>query len=102
MLLHKLAAVLRIQTLLIRIQILLFTLILIQILLFNFIRIQIQLFDRFRSFLFQRGNVPKTVLFIHLHLIFLVSRFNRTQPKGIPVPTLLNFPFQLIFLCLLE
>jgi hypothetical protein len=25
---------------------------------------------------FQRGNVPKTVLFIHLNLIFLVSRSN--------------------------
>jgi hypothetical protein len=30
------------------------------------------------SLLFQRGNVPKTVLFIHLYLIFLVSRSNRT------------------------
>jgi hypothetical protein len=29
------------------------------------------------------GNVPKTVLFIHLNLIFLVTRSNRTQPKGI-------------------
>jgi hypothetical protein len=35
---------------------------------------------------FQRGNVPvpKTVLFVNLNLIFLVSRSNRTQPKGIP------------------
>ncbi len=34
---------------------------------------------------FQRGNVPKTVLelFIHLYLIFLVSRSNRTVTKGI-------------------
>jgi hypothetical protein len=33
-----------------------------------------------RSLPFQRGNVPKTVLFIHLYLIsFLVSRSNRTQ-----------------------
>ncbi len=31
---------------------------------------------------FQRLNVPKTVLFIHLNLVFLVSRSNRTQPKG--------------------
>ncbi len=31
---------------------------------------------------FQRGNVPKTVLFIHLSLIFLVSRSNRTHTKG--------------------
>ncbi len=32
---------------------------------------------------FQGGNVPKTVLFIHLYLIFLVRRSNRTQTKGI-------------------
>ncbi len=32
---------------------------------------------------FQRRNVPKTVLFIHLYLIFLVSRANRTHTKGI-------------------
>jgi hypothetical protein len=32
---------------------------------------------------FQRGNVPKKVLFMHLNLIFLVSRSNRIQPKGI-------------------
>jgi hypothetical protein len=31
---------------------------------------------------FQRLNVPKTVLFIHLNLIFFVSRFARTQPEG--------------------
>jgi hypothetical protein len=35
------------------------------------------------SLLFQRGYVPKTVLFIHLYLIFLVSRSNRTHTKGI-------------------
>jgi hypothetical protein len=40
-----LLAVLRIQTLLIRIRILLFTMILIRILLFNLIRIRIRLFD---------------------------------------------------------
>jgi hypothetical protein len=33
------------------------------------------------SLLFQRGNVSKTVFFIHLNLVFLVSRSNRTQPK---------------------
>jgi hypothetical protein len=32
---------------------------------------------------FQRGNVPKTVLLIHLYLIFLVSRSNRTHTKDI-------------------
>ncbi len=32
---------------------------------------------------FQRGNVPKTVLFIHLYLIFLVIRSNKTHSKGI-------------------
>ncbi len=32
---------------------------------------------------FQRGNVPKTVLSIYLYLIFLVSRSNRTQTKGL-------------------
>jgi hypothetical protein len=32
---------------------------------------------------FQRGNGPKTVLFIHLYLIFLIIRFNRTHTKGI-------------------
>jgi hypothetical protein len=37
----------------------------------------------FISLPFQRGNVPKTVLFIHLCLIFLVSRSNKTQTKGI-------------------
>ncbi len=47
---------------------------------------------------FQRGNVTKTVLFIHLKLIFLVSRSTRTQPGG----SLLNFPFQLILLCSLD
>ncbi len=31
---------------------------------------------------FQRGNAPKTVLFIHLYWIFLVSRSNRTHTKG--------------------
>ncbi len=31
---------------------------------------------------FQRGNVPITVLFMHLNLIFLVSRSNRTHTKG--------------------
>ncbi len=35
------------------------------------------------SLLFQRGNVPKTVLFIHFNLTFLVSRSARTQPAGI-------------------
>jgi hypothetical protein len=35
------------------------------------------------SLLFQRGNVPKTILFIHLYLIFLVSRSKRTHTKGI-------------------
>ncbi len=28
-------------------------------------------------------NVPKTILFIHLNLIFLVSRSTRAQPEGI-------------------
>jgi hypothetical protein len=55
--------VLRIQTLL------------IQIRLFTLIRIRILT-------IFQRGNEPKTVFFIHLNLIFLVSRPNRTQTKG--------------------
>jgi hypothetical protein len=32
---------------------------------------------------FLKGNVPKTVLFVHLNLSFIVSRFARTQPKGI-------------------
>jgi hypothetical protein len=54
----------QIQTLLIQIRILLVTLI------------------GSGSLPFQRGNVPKTVLFIHLNLIFLVSRSNRTQPEG--------------------
>jgi hypothetical protein len=71
-------AVLRIQTLLIRIRILLVTLIPIRIRLFNLIRIRIRLFDPdptvwSGSLPFQRGNVPKTVLFIHLNLIYLVS-----------------------------
>ncbi len=35
------------------------------------------------SLLFQRGNVPRTVLFIHPYLIFLVGRSNRIQPEGI-------------------
>jgi hypothetical protein len=36
-----------------------------------------------RSLTFQRGNVPKTALFIHLYFIFLVSRSNRTHTIGI-------------------
>ncbi len=55
---------------------------------------------RSRSLPSQRGNVPKTVLFIHLYLIFLVSRSNRTYTKG--TYSLLNFSFQLILLCALE
>jgi hypothetical protein len=35
------------------------------------------------SLLFQRGNVPKTILFIHIYLIFLVSWSTKTQPAGI-------------------
>ncbi len=37
----------------------------------------------YRSLLYQRGNVPKTVLYIHLDLIFLVSRSARTQPESV-------------------
>jgi hypothetical protein len=33
--------------------------------------------------LFQRGNVPESVLFIRLNLIFLVGRSARTQPADI-------------------
>jgi hypothetical protein len=80
---------LRIHTLLIRIRNLVFTLIPMpiqtQILLFNLIRIQIRLFDTDldpNPYHFKLGNVPKTVLFIHLYLIFLVNRSNRTQPEG--------------------
>ncbi len=57
-------AVLRIQTLFIRIRTLLFTLLRIRILLFNLIQIQI------RILAVKRDNVPKTILFIHLYLIF--------------------------------
>jgi hypothetical protein len=35
------------------------------------------------SFPFQRGNVTLTVLFIHLYLISLVRKSNRTQSEGI-------------------
>jgi hypothetical protein len=74
--------VLRIQTLFIRIRILLITLIRIRILLSNLIWIRVRLYKS-GSLLFQRGNVLKTVLFIHLYLIFLVSMSNRTHTKGI-------------------
>ncbi len=48
------------------------------------------------SSLFQSGNVPKTVLFTRLYLIFLVQQ-DPTRSH-----TLLNFPFQLILLCSLK
>ncbi len=35
--------------------------------------------------LFKRGNVPKTVPFVHLNLIFLVNRSARYQTVGILV-----------------
>jgi hypothetical protein len=35
------------------------------------------------SLLFQRGNVPKSVLFAHLYFIFLVIRSNRTNTKNV-------------------
>jgi hypothetical protein len=47
------------------------------------------------SLLFHRGNVPKSVLLMHLYVIFLVSRTPRTQTKD----TFLNFPIHLILLC---
>ncbi len=37
----------------------------------------------FGSLPFQRGNVHKTVRFIYLYFIFLVSRSNRTHTRGI-------------------
>ncbi len=75
---------LQIQTLLIQIQILLVTFIWIRILLFNLIRIEIQLFDTDPDpYRFKEVMYLKTVLCINLNLIFLVSRSNRTQPKGI-------------------
>jgi hypothetical protein len=39
----------------------------------------------YRSLLYQRGNVPKTVpvLYIQLDLIFLVSRSAWTQPESV-------------------
>ncbi len=35
------------------------------------------------SLLFQRGNVPKKVIFINLNLVFLVCRSSRSQTAGI-------------------
>ncbi len=48
------------------------------------------------SLSFQIGTVPKTVLFIHLNVIFLVSRSNRTQPEGIIVKFSLPVNFVMI------
>ncbi len=52
---------------------------------FNLIWVRIRLFDMdpdlccFKEVMY----LLKTVLFIHLYLIFLFSRSNRTQPEGI-------------------
>ncbi len=39
---------------------------------------------KIRVLLFQRSDLPNTVLLIHPNLIFLVNRSARTQPAGIP------------------
>ncbi len=75
-------SVLRIQTILIRIRILLITLIWIRIQLLMYPDPDPTAWYGSGSLPFQRRNVPKTVLFIHLNLIFLVSRSARTQPEG--------------------
>jgi hypothetical protein len=77
--LHWAGQVLRIQTLLTRIQILLFTLILIRFLLSNRIRIRLFDPDPFRS---KEVMYLKQYFFIHLYFLFLVSRSNRTHKKG--------------------
>ncbi len=81
----------RIRTILIRIRILLFTL----------IRIRTRLFDTDPDpYCFEELMYIKQYtfyLFIHLNVIFLVSRSARTQQAGTHF-----FPFQLIFMCSLE
>jgi hypothetical protein len=43
-------------------------------------------------------KVPKTVLFIQINLIFLVSRYAKTQPVGMPGPNQFSFPVNFVVL----
>ncbi len=94
-----LGAVLWIQTLLIRIRILLFTLIAIRILLFSLIRIRVRLFDTDTD-----PYLIKEVMYLKQYFFIYPLDFTCQQGQQDPTRkhTLLNFPFQLILLCTLE